>query len=272
MSQRPCAGATPWPSRPSEPEVTAVQHIPGKTFHGRRGGTRNAFTYSIDYLLLDAEDPAPEAPALFARNGRGVMSLHDSDHGGPPKQGRGAVWVRDVLTRHGLDVPGRIDLLAQPRVLGHVFNPVSFWLCHDADGILRVVIAEVSNTFGDRHSYLCHHDDLAPITRDATVSARKVFHVSPFQDIAGGYTFRFDIRPDHIDIHIDFADAGKGLVATLTGPRKPLTNRGILGSLLRRPLGSRRVLALIHWQAVKLWWKGVAYRPHSAPPEDEVSR
>ncbi len=250
----------------------AVQHIAGETYHGRRGSTKNAFRYSIDYVLLDAEAQSPDHPALFARNGRGLMSLHDSDHGGAPGEGRGAAWVREVLARHRLDVPGRIDLLAQPRVLGHVFNPVSFWLCHDGGGVLRVVIAEVTNTFGDRHSYLCHHDDLREITKAETLTARKIFHVSPFQDIAGGYAFRFDIQPERIGISIDFSEGRGGLIATLTGPRKPLTTGGILKALLRRPGGSRRVLALIHWQALKLWWKGVAYRTRPEPPADEVSR
>ena len=248
-----------------------VQHIAGETYHGRRGETKNAFRYSIDYVLLDAEGDV-DHPVLFARNGAGAMSLHDVDHGGAPKAGIGAAWVRDVLAQHQLNVKGRIDLLAQPRVLGHVFNPVSFWLCHDESGVLRVVIAEVSNTFGDRHSYLCHHDDLREITKADTITAQKIFHVSPFQDIAGGYTFRFDIQPDSIGIWIDFSEDHAGLIATLTGPRKRLTNLGILRSMLRRPFGSRRVLALIHWQAVKLWWKGVKYRVRPEPPTDEVSR
>ena len=248
-----------------------VDHIAGETYHARRGETKNAFRYSIDYVLLDAES-ATEHPALFTRNGRGLMSLYDTDHGGAPNAGRGAAWVRDILAAHDLDVTGRIDLLAQPRVLGHVFNPVSFWLCYDGDNTLRVVIAEVSNTFGDRHSYLCHHADLREITKADTITAQKVFHVSPFQDIAGGYTFRFDIQPETIGIWIDFSEDHAGLIATLTGPRKPLTNSGILRSMLRRPFGSRRVLALIHWQALRLWWKGVTYRSRPEPPEKEVSR
>jgi hypothetical protein len=138
--------------------------------------------------------------------------------------------------------------------------------------VLRVVIAEVSNTFGDRHSYLCHHDDLREITKADTITAQKVFHVSPFQDIAGGYTFRFDIQPESIGIWIDFSDGPTGLIATLTGVREPLTNASILKAIARRPLGSRRVLALIHWQAVKLWWKNVRYRARPKPPEDDVSR
>ncbi len=255
--------------------MSAVEHIAGTTFHGRRGAVANAFRYTVDYVLLDPEAEAA-GPPLFARNRRGLFALRDADHGGPPGRGRGAAWVREVLAGHAPGVTGRILLLAQPRVLGHVFNPVSFWLCHDPAGRLRVVIAEVTNTFGDRHCYLCHRDDLAPLTREDRVAARKILHVSPFQPVAGGYRFRFDIRPDRIGIWIDYAEAeaagGGGLIATLTGPRRPLTTGAILRSALRRPFGSRRVLALIHWQALKLWWKGAPYRVRPAPPAAEVSR
>lgn len=253
--------------------MTALEHIAGHTWHGRRGETKNAFRYSIDYVLCDAEAaPAPARPALFSRNGRNLVSLHDSDHGGPPGQGRGAVWVREVMAARGIALSGRIDLLAQPRVLGHVFNPVSFWLCHDDAGILRLVIAEVTNTYGDRHSYLCHHDDLAPITPDHDLTAQKIMHVSPFQPVEGGYTFRFGITPGRIAIRIDYTTGNGGLVATLAGQRRPLTSAGLLAAAIRRPLGSRRVLALIHWQALVLWWKGAPFRARPAAPAHEVSR
>ena len=252
--------------------MNGIDHIAGETYHGRRGDTKNAFRYSVDYVLLDAEDPAPRSPALFGRNRAGLMGLSDRDHGGAPGQGTGAPWVRAVLAAHGIDLPGPVLLLAQPRVLGHVFNPVSFWLCHDAGGVLRLVIAEVTNTFGDRHSYLCHHDDLRAIAKAETLQARKIMHVSPFQPVEGGYTFRFDITDAAIGIWIDYSRGNGGLIATLTGARRPLTNGGILRACLRRPLGSRRVLALIHWQALKLWWKGVSYRPRPEPPGSEVSR
>lgn len=247
-----------------------IEHIRGKTYHARRGATQNAFQYSVDYILLDAEEDFSK-PGLFARNGRGLMSLQDRDHGGQPNEGRGAAWVREVLAAHNLDLQGRIELLAQPRVLGHVFNPVSFWLCHDARDRICAVIAEVNNTFGDRHSYLCHHDDLREITGDDRLTAQKIFHVSPFQGIGGSYEFQFEFEAEHIAIRIDFTNGKGGLIATLSGPRRPLTNRGILLSMLRRPFGSRRVLALIHWQALKLWWKGVRYRPRPEPPESDVS-
>ena len=249
--------------------MSSVDYIAGTTFHGRRGSIGNRFTYRVDYLLLDPE--TARGPALFSRNRSNLIAVHDSDHGGPPRQGRGVAWVRQVLAAQGLPAASEILLLAQPRVLGHVFNPVSFWLCSDTTG-LRVVIAEVSNTYGDRHSYLCHRDDLAPLTRDDSVTAQKILHVSPFQPVAGGYRFRFDITADKIDIRIDYADGAAGLIATLTGPRAPLSNRAILAACLRRPFGSRRVLALIHWQALKLWSKGARFRNRPLPPRDDVSR
>ncbi len=247
----------------------SVQHIRGTTFHGRKGEIENAFRYSVDYVLLDAET-MPPAPRLFARNKRGLFSLQDRDHGGAPGNGSGAAWVRDLLADRNFEI-GQINLLAQPRVLGHVFNPVSFWLIHDTASQVRAVIAEVTNTYGDRHSYLCQRDDHGPITREDSLQSTKIFHVSPFQPIAGGYTFRFDINEERIGIWIDFTNGNGGLLATLTGKREPLTNLGILAAMLRRPLGSRRVLGLIHWQALKLWWKGATFRNRPDPPERELS-
>jgi hypothetical protein len=248
-----------------------VHHIAAETYHGRRGVTKNAFRYSIDYVLTDFEAEA-RTPILFSRNAGNLMSLQDSDHGGAPKQGKGAPWVREVLAAYAVTDAARIALLAQPRVLGHVFNPVSFWLCYNEDDALTTVIAEVTNTFGDRHSYLCRHEDGRAITKDETLSAQKLMHVSPFQPVAGGYTFRFDTQPDSIGIWIDYSRGNGGLIATLTGARKPITNASIIKAALRRPFGSRRVLALIHWQAIKLWWKGATFRSQPQPPAKEVSR
>lgn len=253
--------------------MNRVDHIAAQTFHGRRGAVENRFSYSIDYVLLNPEAPAESlhAPPLFSRNRGNLASVQDADHGGLPKQGQGAAWLRAVLAEHNLPAPDRIELLTQPRLLGHVFNPVSFWLCHDAQG-LRVVVAEVSNTYGQRHSYLCHRDDLAPLTREDTVFAQKIFYVSPFQPVEGSYAFRFDISAEKIGIWIDYTGGNGGLIATLTGRRLPLTNATILRACLRRPFGSRRVLALIHWQALKLWVKGALFRRPPVPPTDEVTR
>ncbi len=249
--------------------MTAVQHIRGETFHGRKGAVTNSFRYGVDYVLLDPDTAT--GPRLFSRNRGNLTSLHDADHGGLPGQGRGAPWARDVLRDHQI-TPARVLLLAQPRVLGHVFNPVSFWLALDAQDALVAVIAEVTNTYGERHSYLCAHPDGAPIGRDQTLGATKIFYVSPFQPVEGHYAFRFDIRPDRIGIWIDYTTEKGGVFTNLIGPRSTLTNRGILGACLRRPFGSRRVLALIHWQALKLAIKGAKFRTRPAPPTEEISQ
>jgi DUF1365 family protein len=252
--------------------ISHVDHIAGHTWHGRRGGIRNGFRYSIDYVLLDAEAKDLRTPALFGRNGRGVSALHDRDHGGAPGHGRGAAWAREVLEAHQVHLDGPLMLLAQPRFWGHVFNPVAFWLAHDSENRLCAVIAEVTNTYGDRHSYLCHHPDLRPIEPQDKLTADKIFHVSPFQPVEGGYTFRFDITDARIGVWIDYGAAKGGLIATLTGKRREITNGAILRAALRRPLGSRRVLTLIHWQALKLWWKGARFRSRPEPPAQEVSQ
>lgn len=251
--------------------MSRVEHILGATYHARHGGVENAFTYGVDYVCLDPEAEVA-GPALFSRNRANLAAVWDADHGGAPGKGRGAAWVREMLRDADLDVTGRLLLVAQPRVLGHVFNPVSFWLIHDEADELRVVIAEVTNTFGERHSYFCHRDDLAPIRSADRLEARKIFYVSPFQPIEGGYTFRFDIRSDKIGIWIDYRAANHGVYTNLVGERRPLTTLGLLAASIRRPFGSRRVLGLIHWQALKLWWKGARYRTRPAPPLEEVSR
>ena len=251
--------------------TSTLDHIRGETFHGRRGAVSNSFRYGIDYVLLDAEAPL-KAPWLFRRNKAGLISLQDRDHGGMPGHGKGAVWVRQVLEAHQIGhLAHRIELLAQPKVLGHVFNPVSFWLVRDTEDQLRAVIAEVTNTYGDRHSYLCRRSDLLPIEPCDRIEATKIFHVSPFQPVEGGYTFNFRVESDRIAIKIDYKAGEHGVVATLTGKRAKATSLSLTGALLRRPFGSRRVLALIHWQAVKLWWKGAAFRSRPEPPKDEVS-
>jgi hypothetical protein len=250
---------------------TTVDHIAGHTWHGRKGAVQNAFRYGVDYVMLDPETPV-NAPRLFSRQRGGVVSVQDRDHGGTPGQGRGAPWLREVLAAQGLPQPARIELLTQPRILGHVFNPVSFWFCRDAAGGLYAVLAEVTNTFGDRHSYLCNRADLGPIGPEDRMLAGKLMHVSPFQPVEGKYEFRYDIRDDRIGIWIDYTAGNGGLIATLCGPRAPLTTRGLIRAALRRPFGSRRVLALIHWQALILWIKGALYRPRPTPPDTEVSQ
>jgi len=253
--------------------VNRVDHIAGHTFHGRKGAIQNAFRYSIDCILFDPESQ-PRTPVLFSLNRANITNWRDRDHGGEPGHGRGAAWLRDQFDQLNVPQPDNITLLTQPRVLGHVFNPVSFWFCFDAEGRLYAVVAEVTNTFGTRHSYLCHNPDFTPIRPTDRIVADKLMHVSPFQKIEGTYTFRFDYRPDKVGVWIDYGREGGGLIATLTGPRAPLTDGKILWSLLRRPFGARRAFTLILWQALKLWVKKARFRPfRTAPvPDHPVSR
>jgi DUF1365 family protein len=177
-----------------------------------------------------------------------------------------------VLESHRLKGVGKILLLAQPRIFGHVFNPVSFWLCYSKNENLLAVISEVTNTYGDRHWYISYNDDKSEISSQNRLLAKKIFHVSPFQPIEGQYEFRFDIREDKIAIWIDLNYVNGGIKTNLIGTRSKLTNLGIIRSVMSRPLGSRRVLGLIHWQALKLWFKGARYRTRPEPPEVDVSQ
>ena len=245
-------------------------HFRAETVHARRGQFRNAFRYGVDFVMIDPASPA--GPLLFSRNRFNLFSVQDTSHGGPMQQGRGLTWAEEVFADAGLDVQRvRIRLLTQPGFLGYVFNPVSFWLAFEG-GALRAVIAEVTNTCGDRHSYLCHLPGFEKITPDRQIAAQKIFHVSPFQQIAGTYRFNFAVSSARIAIRILHENGKSGVVATLTGKARPLSNLSILGAALRRPFGALRTITLIHWQALKLWWKGAVYNPRPTPPAHEVSR
>ncbi len=245
------------------------EHLAGYTTHARRGGIKNAFRYSVDYVLIDPTSRV--GPALFSRDRWNLASVRDRNHGGAPKAGRGLPWAQQIFENAGLPCAGlRILLLTQPGFLGYLFNPVSFWLAYEDDS-LRAVIAEVSNTFGDRHSYLCANAEFAPISPASRLTAKKIFHVSPFQEVAGTYRFTFDIRKDRIAIRISHKNGSDGVIATLIGERAALSNRRLIAAALRRPTGALRTIILIYWQALRLKFKGARYRRRPHPPEQEVS-
>lgn len=247
-----------------------VFHMRAHVTHQRRGALRHGFSTRVDYVLLSPETARPKT--LFARNRFSLFAVHDRDHGGPRGDGRGAPWARETFAAAGLawDDTQTLALLTQPRFLGYWFNPVSFWLAMRGETLIAV-IAEVSNTFGQRHSYLCHHAGFSPIVDGDTLNAPKCFHVSPFQDVAGQYRFRFAIGPDAIAITIVQIDGEEGLVATMRGPLDTLTTRAILAAALARPGGALRVVAMIYWHALCLKLKGARYRPLPAPPDQDIS-
>lgn len=248
-----------------------IFYMRARVGHARRGPIRHDFRHDADYLLLAPR--AMRVPGLLSRNRFNLFSWHDTDHGGPRGAGTGALWAGEKLAAAGLGPRSDLvlALLTQPRFLGHWFNPVSFWMAIAGDELLAV-IAEVNNTFGQRHSYLCAHPGFAPIAPGDTLTAAKVFHVSPFQDVAGHYRFGFALDGERVAIRILQADGAEGLSAAMAGPLVPLTNRGILGAALRRPGGSLRVVALIYWNALRLKLKGARYRPLPSPPQEEITR
>lgn len=248
-----------------------ILHLVARIRHTRLGALRHAFDYGADFLLFSPEE-VQTSRGLLRRNGFGLFSLADRDHGGARGDGQGATWVWAQLAFAGIArTPDMVlGLLTQPRLLGLGFNPVSFWILWRGQDLV-VLLAEVNNTFGQRHSYLCHLPDLAPISARDLLQADKVFHVSPFQDVAGGYGFRLGLRPEHFDLLITHRSDTGGLVARMQGALRPLRQRALLWSALRRPAGGLRILALIFLQALRLKLKGARYRPLPPPPVRDIS-
>ena len=245
--------------------------IRGRISHARTLPVASRFAYAADYVLLtEAALGGRGGPRLFSYGRRNLVSLHPADHGvGAPG---GSAWARDVAADRGVEGVARVALLAHPRVWGYVFNPVSFWLMTDAWGDLRAVLAEVHNTYGDRHAYLCCHPDGRAIGPEDWVEAEKQLHVSPFFDVEGRYRFRFSFEGPHIGVWIRYDDGrGGGLRTSLVGQRRPFTDAEMLRTLARRPLGAARTIALIHWQALRLWRKGLRFRRRPAPPAEPLT-
>ena len=258
----------------SVPEVAAPAIVAGEVMHRRTRPAANAFTYPAFCLRL----PLSQLSALAARgvawNRRGLVSFHDRDHG--PRDGTPlAAWIRDILARENIAADGEIVLYAFPRMLGYVFNPVSFWVCHHSSGAVAAVLAEVNNTFGETHHYLLAHPHGEPLQSGETLTARKVFHVSPFCDVKGHYTFRFHFGTDRWLARIDYFD-GEGesvlLETHVSGRVQPLTSNAARGLLWRYRWFTLAVAARIHWHAVRLWTKRVPFFAKPVPPDSLLTR
>jgi len=240
--------------------------------HARQRPAKNNFHYRVYYLSF-ALRALPELAklAIFSLNRFNMFSLNSAQYGahGTPES-----WMREQLAQWGVTAAdGEIVLLTMPRVLGYAFNPVSFWFCLDMGGQPRAVLADVSNTFGERHAYLLFHDDQRPIGPDDWFSSRKIFHVSPFIEVQGHYEFRFAYGTEKIGVWINHHDDdGLLLTTSLVGKRRPLTSRALLSCFFRYPLVTFKVIGLIHYQALKLFLKGVRYHVKPIPPTVEISR
>ena len=247
--------------------------------HARLKPARHAFMYRGLFLRLPMRAartsgfaPLGWAGRLFAHDRAALVSFQDRDHG--LGDGAGLAWLEGLLREAGIhDADGEIWLHTFPRILGYGFKPVSFWYCERADGSLRAVLAEVNNTFGERHCYLLAQPDGRAIRPGELLRAAKVFHVSPFNPVLGSYSFRFLARADRSLARVDYFDAeGCVLETSISGEHRPLDTPNLLGALARTGWFTVAVVARIHWHALKLWLKRVPFYSKPTPPSDLVSR
>jgi DUF1365 family protein len=249
------------------------------------------FTYGLEHAVWYAALDLAELPdldrrlRLFGRNRRAVAAFRDADH--LPAAARDVdAEVREHLRREGEDPAGwQITLVTNLRVLGYVFNPASFFLCRDRDGVLRVVVTEVHNTFGERHLYTLRSRVAGRGVDGATeqpftAGMVKAFFVSPFISLDGRYAVHVRDEPDGLRLAINLRQDGEVLLSTsLVLRRLPLTDRNLLRMLVRHPLMTHRTIALIHYHALRLWLKGApffrhgeAMRPRGALGTGEATR
>jgi uncharacterized protein len=250
-----------------------IHTLEASIFHERVRPKRHRFGHRALYCVLPADLLENRRRiGLLGLNCGGLFSIRAADYG----RGGGApvAELRRLLEDWRLaEADGEVQLLTLPRVLGYGFNPVSFWLCRDREGRLRAVLAEVNNTFGERHSYFCFHDDHRAILPGDTLKARKAFHVSPFISVKGRYVFRFSADDNRVAVTIDLEDdEGLLLRTAIAGRPVALTNRSLLTLIARNPFYPFKVIGLIHYQALRLFLKGVRHFDKPAPPDFSVSR
>jgi hypothetical protein len=216
-------------------------------------------------LELDELPALDRSLRLFGHDRPRPLSFRDRDH--LEGSGRGVRAELEGLVRaEGLEMPpGRVLLLTHCRVLGYVFNPVSFFYCHDAEDRLALVVAEVNNTFGDRHSYVL------PVADGYTWRRKKLMHVSPFtRPDEGTYSFELPPPGPRVEATIDLTRSGSTLVATrLSLEARPMSDGTILSALVRFPFQTVKVIAAIHWEALRLWAKGAPF--FARPPYDPAA-
>lgn len=240
----------------------------GTVVHKRLAPRRHAFSYRVFALCLDVDeiDRLAKHLWLFSRGRWNVLSFHDADHAAATGGSVGA-HARAVLRSCGLERYGaRIELVCYPRMLGFVFNPLSVYFGYHEDGQLGVIVYEVTNTVGERRSYVIPVTDAGA---DGIIAQRcaKELYVSPFTAAIGSYGFHVVPPGDRIVIGVAFREQEQPVLKThFHAHRLPLSDRAIVGLLVRYPLMTIKVVAGIHIQALRLWLKGVPVKPHHASP------
>ena len=254
--------------------MTLHSIVAATVVHRRLRPRAHGFRYRLAYLCLDLDRLDHAAGRWLKLDRPGLLAFRRADHGARDG-GDLAAWMRQLLADHGLGeaCDGAITLMTLPRLLGYVFNPVSFWFCRDRAGRLRAVLCEVNNTFGESHCYLVGHADGRPLAPEEWFDGRKAFHVSPFLPVEGGYRFRFRLEDGltHVDVNYH-DDKGLMLATSVGGRRESLTDRALLWRFLANPTMTLAVTARIHWQALKLWRKQAKFYRKPVPPLEFVSR
>jgi DUF1365 family protein len=230
-------------------------------------GPGHGFRYRVLMTLLDLDelDALDRSRLLFGHDRPRLLSFRERDHleGSP----RGLRAELDARVRAGGSVMpgGRVELLTSCRVLGYVFNPVSFFYCYDRSERLALVVAEVNNTFGDRHAYVL------PVEGGYEWRHKKLMHVSPFtRPDAGTYAFALPPPGPRVEANIDLTRGGSTVVSTrLSLESRPLEDRAILSALVRNPFPTLKVIAAIHFEALRLWTKGAPF--WTRPPFDPAA-
>lgn len=236
----------------------------GHVLHARSRPRKHSLRYSVFSLLIDLDeiDQLNSGLRLFGYNRAALYSVHDVDHGNG-RSGELRGWVEERLSAAGLEGTGwKIRMLCYPRILGYVFNPLTVYFCYRQEGRLAGVLYEVCNTFNERHTYVIPTDEAEA---EAILRHRcaKEMYVSPFMPMNCEYNFRISPPNEAVTINIGESDPdGPLLFATFSGRRRPLSDKGLLNMLLKYPLMTLKVMGGIHWEALKLWWKGVPIYRH----------
>ena len=239
----------------------------GMVTHARLRPRAHRLNYRVFSALFDLDELPllDRSLRLFGHNRRALYSFHDRDHG--DGSGRLRPWVETKLLAAGIEPDGgAIRLLCYPRILGFVFNPLTVFFCHDRNGQLVAILYEVANTHGERHTYVIPtRSGDGPVVEQ---ECAKDFFVSPFVAMDCRYRFRIGPPGDKVLVSIAEDDAdGLFLTATFAGRRVPISDGRLLRMLLAYPLMTLKVVAGIHWEALKLWWKGIPVFAHGKAAE-----
>ena len=226
----------------------------GRLMHLRTEPRRNLFSYRVYMWMVDLDelDDLSQALPSFGHNRRGLTTIQSRDHLGDPTLPI-KTNLLNYLAQHDVDIEGgRVMLLTNARVLGYVFNPLSVYYCYDRDERLECVVAEVHNTYGERHCYVLRPDERG------RCEAEKAFYVSPFFTVDGRYRMNFSLPGRRLNVTMDLMQHdGPVFRAALTGRRVPLTERNLRRIMLIQPLMTARVTALIHLHGVGLRLRGL---------------